>query len=195
MSSNYDQPLSGEQAGGQQTARPESNRDAGNLTDLVGHLLNHHHPYTKSALEELAPLLDKVLRVHGEHHPELRELHTLFTELRDDMGMHLMKEENILFPYLLALEAGTAPAAAPFGTVANPIRMMMTEHHHDSLILHKMLQVTGSFALPPGACASFTALYAGLQELVDDLFRHIDLENDILFPKAIETEKLLQRRP
>ena len=101
-----------------------------------------------------------------------------------------MKEENILFPYMQALESASPPVAH-FGTVANPIRMMMMEHEHDSLILNKMLEVTEHFTLPSGACASYTALYSGLNELVSDLFQHIRLENDIVFPKAIETEKSL----
>lgn len=169
------------------------NWESSTLTELVAHLLRHHHPYTKTALEELAPLLDKVLHVHGEQHPELRELHKQFAELRDDMGMHLMKEENILFPYMLALESD-APPAAHFGTVAHPIRMMMMEHEHDSVILNKMLEITGHFTLPPGACASFTALYTVLHDLVNDLFQHIRLENDIVFPKAIATEKHLREQ-
>jgi len=175
----------------QRDAQSKTDWDASNLTELIAHLLRHHHPYTKSALEELAPLLDKVVRVHGDQHPELHELYKLFAELRDDMGMHLMKEENILFPYMLALET-EAPQAAHFGTIANPIRMMMMEHEHDSLILHRMLEVTDRFTLPAGACGSYTALYAGLQALVDDLFQHIRLENDIVFPKAIATEKRMQ---
>lgn len=163
------------------------------LTELIADLLHHHHPYTKTALEELAPLLAKVLRVHGNEHAELHELQKLFTELRDDLGLHLMKEENILFPYMLALESDTPPAAH-FGTVANPIRMMTMEHDHDSSILNRMREITGNFELPAGACASYTALYAGLHELVDDLFRHIELENKIVFPKAIATEKNIREQ-
>jgi regulator of cell morphogenesis and NO signaling len=176
------------------TAQPnEAHWKTSTLTELVEHLLRHHHPYTKNALEELAPLLDKVVRVHGDAHPELHELHKLFAELRDDMGMHLMKEENILFPYMLALESASPPAAH-FGTVANPIRMMTMEHEHDSLILNKMKGVTDNFTLPPGACNSFTLLYKGLNELVSDLFQHIHLENEIVFPKAIATEKTIQAK-
>ncbi|TAJ80572.1 MAG: iron-sulfur cluster repair di-iron protein [Gallionellaceae bacterium] len=171
----------------------ETDWEASDLTQLVNHLLRHHHPYTKTALAELAPLLDKVVRMHGGQHPELRGLAKLFTELRDDMGAHLMKEENILFPYMLALETD-APSAAHFGTVANPIRMMTLEHEHDSLILHKMLEVTDRFTLPPDACNSFTLLYKGLHALVSDLFQHIALENDIVFPKAIATEKTVQAK-
>lgn len=173
---------------------PVNYLDASTLTELIEHLLRHHHLYTKTALEELAPLLDKVVRVHSDHHPELHELNKLFAELRDDLGMHLMKEENILFPYMLALEAEFPAPAAHFGTVANPIRMMTMEHEHDSLILHKMLEVTDRFTLPQGTCTSYKALYVGLSDLVNDLFLHIHLENDILFPKAIATEKNRQRQ-
>jgi regulator of cell morphogenesis and NO signaling len=163
------------------------------LSELVAHLLGHHHPYTKAALEKLAPLLDKVLHKHGDQHPELHELNRLFIELRDDMGRHLLKEENILFPYVLALESGQS-LVAPFGTIAMPIRMMSMEHAHDSLILQKMRAISNNFTLPIGACNSYTALYAGLQELVDDLFEHIYLENEIAFPKAIAAEKILKER-
>ncbi len=167
-----------------------TNPENRSLTELVTHLLQHHHPYTKNALNDLSPLLDKVVQVHGDNHPELGELAVLFKQLRDDMDTHLMKEEHILFPYMLALESDTAPARPPFGTVANPIRMMMSEHHADDLILQKMLRVTDDFTLPPNACGSYTTLYLGLHELVKDLFQHMRLENDILFVKAVAIEKI-----
>jgi regulator of cell morphogenesis and NO signaling len=166
-----------------------TNPENRSLTELIAHLLQHHHPYTKTALNDLSPLLDKVVRVHGDSHPELAELAALFKQLRDDMEMHLMKEEHILFPYMLALETDAPPSRPSFGTVANPIRMMMAEHHADDLILHKMLGVTGDFTLPTNACGSYTALYSGMHELVKDLFQHMRLENDILFAKAIGLEK------
>jgi regulator of cell morphogenesis and NO signaling len=172
---------------------PDSRWENSTLTQLVAHLLEHHHPYTRNALEELNPLIDKVLLVHGDAHPELQELHKLFTELRDDMATHLMKEEKILFPYMLALES-ESPPAAHFGTIANPIRMMTMEHQHDSQILKQMQNVTDNFTLPPGACNSFTLLYQGLDELVSDLFQHIHLENDIVFPMAVATEKNIQAK-
>lgn len=158
------------------------------LTSLIDHLLQKHHAYTKSALEELYPLLEKVVRVHGGSHPELTELRDLYARLRDDMHMHLMKEENILFPYMRVLEAEGPIPAPHFGTVANPIRMMTREHETDAEILHRMLVITNGFSRPAGACASYTALYAGLRELVDDLMQHMHLENHFLFPKAIAKE-------
>jgi regulator of cell morphogenesis and NO signaling len=172
--------------------QPDSYWNESSLADLIEYILEKHHAYTKTALEELQPLLDKVVKVHGAGHPELGELHVLYCRLRDDMDMHLMKEERILFPYMCALD-GEEPVSAPhFGTVANPVRMMMSEHEADDAILRRMLEITGDFSLPPGACASYTTLYKGLHELVNDLFRHMHLENDILFPRAIETERNAQ---
>lgn len=168
--------------------RAAADWETSSLSKLIDHLLLHHHPYTRSSLESLAPLLDKVLRVHGDAHPELHKLSALFRELHSDMDLHLMKEEHILFPYMQGLENSTTPPPPHFGTVANPIRMMTMEHQHDSLILHEIRAVTRQFTTPPGACSSYTDLYTGLEELVDDLFRHIQLENDFLFPKAIEAE-------
>lgn len=175
-------------------SQSENTWNDSSLTALVEHLLQKHHAYTKNALEQLQPLIDKVVRVHGAGHPELGELHVLFARLRDDMDMHLMKEERILFPYMLALEEEELVSAPHFGTVANPIRMMMMEHEADDAILRQMLKVTNGFSLPDGACASYTTLYRGLNELVNDLFLHMHLENNILFPKAIETEREVQGR-
>jgi regulator of cell morphogenesis and NO signaling len=169
--------------------QPDRYWDESSLNTLIDHVLQKHHSYTKTALEELHPLLEKVVRVHGASHPELAELRDLYARLRDDMRMHLMKEENILFPYMRALEEDDPVPAPHFGSVANPIRMMMMEHEADDAILRRMVEVTNDFSLPPGACASYTALYAGLHELVNDLFQHMHLENDILFPKAIGTER------
>jgi regulator of cell morphogenesis and NO signaling len=171
----------------------EPDYQACTLTEIIGHLLRHHHPYTLSALENLAPLLNIVVSVHADKHPELHDLYKLFNKLRDDMSSHLAKEENILFPYVLSLETDS-PLTSHFGSVANPVRIMVSEHAHESLVLKRIRGVTDGFTPPAGACASYTSLYAGLQELVKDIFIHIDLENNILFPKAIATEKIVLGR-
>ncbi len=167
-----------------------TNQTKQNLSEMIERLLQHHHPYTKAALNDLSPLLDKVALVHGDNHPELGELAILFKQLRADMDSHLMKEEHILFPYMLGLETDAPPSRPPFGTIANPIRMMMAEHHTDDLILQKMLSITDDFTPPPGACNSYISLYAGLHELVKDLFQHMRLEGDVLFVNAIAAEKI-----
>jgi regulator of cell morphogenesis and NO signaling len=161
------------------------------LSELVEHLLAHHHPYTKTALKNLGPLLEKVVRVHGAEHSELYQLQALFNELNGDLPMHLLKEEVILFPYILTLASANKRPVAHFGSVTNPIQMMSKEHQTDGEILEKILKVTDNFTLPAGACASYRALYSELQAFVNDLFQHIYLENNFLFPQAIARENEL----
>lgn len=104
----------------------------------------------------------------------------------------MRKEEHVLFPYIVELErakkANLSPPIPHFGTVKNPIRMMMAEHDADGDRLRKMRAVTNDYSLPDGACPSFTALYAGLEDLERDLHKHIHLENNVLFPAAAELE-------
>ncbi len=160
---------------------------AASITELVEHLLATHHEFTRTELARLAPLMDKVARVHGENHPELNAIRTFFIEISDDLGPHLMKEEQVLFPYMLALDAGqTAPSC--FGTVANPIRAMLAEHDLVGELLHRIRDLSRDFALPEGACGSYQSLFMGLADLEADLHQHIHLENNVLFPKAVALE-------
>lgn len=157
------------------------------LTELIEHLLATHHVFTRTELARLAPLMDKVARVHGENHPELNAIRTFFIQMSDDLGPHLMKEEQVLFPYMLALDAGeTAPSC--FGTVANPIRAMLGEHDQVGELLHRIRDVSRDFALPAEACGSYQSLFMGLADLEADLHEHIHLENNVLFPKAVALE-------
>ncbi len=160
---------------------------AASITELVEYLLATHHVFTRTELARLAPLMDKVARVHGENHPELNAIRTFFLQMSDDLGPHLMKEEQVLFPYMLALDAGqTAPSC--FGTVANPIRAMLAEHDLVGELLHRIRDLSRDFALPEGACGSYQSLFMGLADLEADLHRHIHLENNVLFPKALALE-------
>ena len=150
-------------------------------------------PPTVNEIERLTPLMAKVVTRHGELHPELYELQSIFSALSASLLPHMQKEEMVLFPYIKMLSdstEGKAPFAPPhFGTVENPIRMMMMDHDTDGERLRKMRSVTDDYALPEGACPSFTALYAGLEDLEKDLHRHIHLENNVLFPAAAKMER------
>jgi regulator of cell morphogenesis and NO signaling len=157
------------------------------LTDLVEYLLATHHVFTRTELARLAPLMDKVASVHGENHPELNAIRTFFIGLSDDLGPHLMKEEQVLFPYMLDLDAGRTSASC-FGTVANPIRAMLGEHDQVGELLHRIRDLSRDFALPEGACGSYQSLFMGLADLEADLHQHIHLENNVLFPKALALE-------
>lgn len=166
------------------------------LAALVGFILETHHVFTRNAIAALPPLAAKVSRRHGANHSETRTVAALVDRLVEELGPHLLKEEQVLFPYILALEAAAGSGRRPdgcFGTVQNPIRMMMREHESAGGILAELRAVTAGWVSPPDACTSFQALYAGLREFEADLHRHIHLENNVLFPRAIALEDKLGR--
>lgn len=172
----------------------EAARDfrAATLAELIRHILDTHHVYTREESARIQALLAKVCTKHGGAHPELFEVATLFRKLDADLQPHLFKEEQILFPYVLRLEAAaeekSAPPFAPFGTVGNPVRMMMYEHDTAGDLLREIRAAARDFDLPDDACMSFRALYEALEGFERDLHQHIHLENNVLFPRAVELE-------
>lgn len=162
-------------------------------SQLIEYIVAKHHVFTVQEIERLTPLMEKVCQRHGEQHPELFKLQTIFLALSDSLIPHMRKEENVLFPYIQQLESsslnGLSAPPPHFGTVENPIRMMMADHEQDGERLRIMREISSDYTLPDGACPSFTALYAGLQDLERDLHRHIHLENNVLFPAATELER------
>lgn len=165
---------------------------AGPLSDLIRHVLDTHHVYTREESARIQALLEKVCGRHGANHPELAEVRALFLKLDADLQPHLLKEERVLFPYIRRLEAaaaGGAPAPfAPFGTVGNPVRVMMFEHDTAGDLLREIRAAARDFRAPEDACMSFRALYRALEDFEKDLHRHIHLENNVLFPRAVELE-------
>jgi regulator of cell morphogenesis and NO signaling len=162
------------------------------LADLIGHIKNKHHKYTREEIARLVPLFDKVCSVHGERHPELLQLRTTFQALARELTTHLMKEEMVLFPYVERMEESVIQnepiLPSPFGTVRNPVSMM--EHEHDSAgeALRTLRAGSNGYAAPADACVSYQALYKALAEFEADLHEHIHLENNILFPRAVALE-------
>lgn len=175
--------------------KPNNSRDLPeslDLCDLTDYIVEKHHVFTRGAIERLLPLMDKVARKHGAIHPELQSIKENFDRLADDLFVHMRKEETVLFPFIKELHAasvaGRTAATPPFGTVRNPVRMMMFEHDTAGELLSKIRVLSMDFTLPEGACPSYGALYSGLEELEKDLHRHIHLENNVLFPKTVEKE-------
>jgi regulator of cell morphogenesis and NO signaling len=162
------------------------------LTELIMHILDNHHIYTKAEMARLEPLIEKVIAAHGENHPELRRIGRLFQKLSQDLKPHMFKEEQILFPYIVQLEKAvrkTGPAPfAPFGTVNNPVRMMMMEHETVGELLRDLRSASANYTVPPDGCLSYHSLYQGMEALEKDLHQHIHLENNLLFPRAVEME-------
>jgi regulator of cell morphogenesis and NO signaling len=162
------------------------------LQELIEHILTRHHAYVKSEIPRLEALVAKVYSVHGERHPELAGIQQSFLGLGQELLMHCMKEEQILFPYIIQMENSVTQrrAVSPpmFGTVRNPIHMMMMEHDSAGDALRSIREASSGFTAPGDACISFQTLYRALAEFEADLHQHIHLENNILFPRAVEME-------
>jgi regulator of cell morphogenesis and NO signaling len=160
------------------------------LNELADFIVETHHEFTRAAIGRITPLLAKVVSKHGDRHPELRRIAAVFGALAADMEPHMLREERVLFPYIrsLATTVTQQPPAPPFGTVRNPVRMMMTEHDRAAEQLADIQEATGDFTAPADACTSFRALYAALAELRLDLLKHVSLENNVLFPRAVAVE-------
>ena len=158
---------------------------------LCVYIVRHHHAFTREALDRLAPLGDKVLRVHGDAHPELRRVRQLLDVLTCDLEPHMAKEERVLFPYITSLAAGQR-AEAPFGRIEHPLSVMQRDHEHVGALLRELEELTQGYQLPAGACASYGAFYAGLKDLQTDLHQHIHLENNVLFPAALALKTQLE---
>jgi regulator of cell morphogenesis and NO signaling len=163
------------------------------LIELITHILETHHVFTKSELDRLDALTAKVIGAHATNHPELLKVGELFRQLSADLKPHMFKEENVLFPYMKATELAASENRprpfAPFGTVDNPIRVMTKEHDTAGDILRELRTVTSNYSVPSDACISYQTLYQALAEFEKDLHQHIHLENNILFPKAVELER------
>ena len=170
---------------------PQHDFNAWNLSFLSDYIVNVHHSYVQEAIPVLADLSRKVADHHGTTNPELAGIRDKVDEMLSELKVHLKKEENILFPYIKQLESskkrGTA-APAGFGTILQPISVMEHDHAIVGDIADEIRALADNFTLPANACNSYALLYKKLAEFEDDLHMHIHLENNILFPKAVELE-------
>ncbi|MBK7431586.1 MAG: iron-sulfur cluster repair di-iron protein [Bacteroidia bacterium] len=160
---------------------------------LADYIEKKHHRYVQSKTIEIIPFLDKVCKVHGVRHPELLEIRDQFNASAGELAMHMKKEELILFPYVRkmvdAKSRGAKQENPHFGTVQNPIAMMMSEHTIEGDRFKRISELSNNYTPPEDACNTYKVTYALLKEFEADLHLHIHLENNILFPKAIELER------
>lgn len=160
------------------------------LTELCSNIIEQHHGYLREELPPLRALVDKVARVHGDTHVELLDVQAVFHELADELEQHMLKEERIVFPACVALDRG-ARDPFPFGSVENPIGVMLHEHDEVAAGLAGLRMLTGAYEPPVGACNSYRAMLERLEALEQDTHRHVHKENNILFPRAVELETAL----
>ena len=162
------------------------------VDELLSQILDRHHVYIRTEGPRIQQLFAKVTSKHGENHPELVRAQELFDELVSELMVHLMKEEQILFPYIRRMEeskvSGESVPPSCFGTVRNPIAMMLSEHDNAGAVLKMIRKETGDLQAPTDACISYQTLYRDLMAFEADLHQHIHLENNILFPHALQME-------
>lgn len=164
------------------------------LPELIRFVVERYHAKLWEELPRLGEMSAKVLRVHGDRHPDLLPaLDATFRDLREELEEHMPKEERVLFPYIEGLTALAgregSPPSPPFGTVQAPIHAMEHEHETAARALARLRELTSGYLPPAGACNTFRGLYHGLSELDRELREHIHLENNVIFPRAVELEK------
>lgn len=168
---------------------PEPRWIEATLSSLCDHIEQTHHAYLNAELPRLDGLLAKTIAAHGTQHPELLEVRAAFDDLRAELGPHMFKEERILFPAIRSLEQSAARPSFPFGTIANPIRMMEHEHDNAGHALGRIREATRDYEPPADACNTYRALLDGLRQLEQDMHQHVHKENNILFPRAQALEQ------
>jgi regulator of cell morphogenesis and NO signaling len=160
---------------------------------LADYIEKKHHRYVEAKISEIKPYLDKICKVHGERHPELFEIQDQFNACAGELAAHMKKEEFILFPFVRKLEKAKKEHlkvnAPQFGTVQNPVQMMMNEHTAEGDRFSRIEALSNHYTPPQDGCSTYKVTFALLKEFEQDLHLHIHLENNILFPKTIALEK------
>jgi regulator of cell morphogenesis and NO signaling len=162
------------------------------FASLAKHIVATHHAYCKDELPRLSGLAMKVVKVHGGTNPELALIRARVAELDEELTDHLAEEEVVVFPMIVKLEAeklsaGVEPVESRI-SVGNPLALLIQEHDHAGVLLAEIRSLSRDFNAPGYACTTYRAFFEGLREFERDLHRHVHLENNILFPRAIELE-------
>lgn len=166
-----------------------------NLIKLSSYILENHHSYVRESIPRIQNHLTKVENRHGAKHTFIADVNRLFNIISDDLYAHMMKEEKVLFPIVKYLDDcrrfGEKPKSGGYGTIKNPIAAMESEHEGAGNIMEEIRNLTNDYRIPEDACTTFKLTYSELQEFEEDLHKHVHLENNILFPKAIKLEEEL----
>jgi regulator of cell morphogenesis and NO signaling len=173
----------------QSTGGPGENYDQWELDFLADYIINQYHTYTKSVLPRVTEFAKKVVEAHGDRHPETLLIAQSWRELGEEMIAHLQKEEQVLFPYIKRIVQGKKEGWPPFGSARQIIQNMEAEHEAVGESLAEIESLSQGFTPPQDACNTYRALYGYLAEFDQATKKHVHLENNILFPKAISLEK------
>lgn len=163
--------------------------------ELINYIVDKHHGYLHLNLPIIHECAQIVAREYGHEYPELAEIEKLVLEIRDNVNRHLFKEEHIVFPYILniteAYKNNLKIEIAPFRKIMNTLNFMELENNETHRLINKIKAATGDFAIPSNANKTFVLFYSKHKELVENIYYHMHLKNNILFPKAIELENII----
>jgi regulator of cell morphogenesis and NO signaling len=169
--------------------------DDWDLDFIVDYIINNHHKFVRYMIPIISSHTEKVASSHGKNHPETLNVAKVFSAIYKELKQHMMKEEEILFPYikyLVKVRNGEAKFERPyFSRIGNPINMMELEHQSAGESMYSIRKLTNSYALPPDVCNTYKVCLQELKEFEEDLHKHVHLENNVLFPKAVFLEEQL----
>lgn len=175
------------------SSQPSKDWSDESLASLMAHIVQTHHAFCRQQVARIALLSKEAIDEQGKSHPYLKRIRDLFFQMSRDLLMHLLKEEQTLFPYIARVEAEVAQGASvpwpSFGTVENPIRMMVLEHVKTDDELNQIRKLSNNYTPPDDACDRSTALYEALAAFDRDMQRHVHAEDDLLFPRAVALEE------
>ncbi len=166
------------------------------LSQLANHIVTHHHQYVKKEMPAIAMYLQKIAAKHCVRHPEMLKVFEIFAALREEMDMHIQKEEVVLFPRIKEMETQLTSGNqlnVHINYLKFPISMMEQEHDHAGAAMSEIRKLTGNYSLPDDACTTYKLSFAALQDFELDLHQHVHLENNILFPKTLALFKELEQ--
>ena len=165
------------------------NYDKLSLSQLSEYIVMTHHSYVKKEMPAILGYLQKVASKHGERHPEMILVLELFKAVKEEMEHHMQKEELILFPRIKEIERQITEGREILINstyLLSPISMMEQEHDHAGSMLAEIRRLTKDYSPPEDACTTYRLSYASLKAFELDLHQHVHLENNILFPKAMQ---------
>ncbi len=171
---------------------PDRSRNyaAWELSFLADYIVNTHHAYLNEEMGPIASHARKISDVHGVNHPEVIQIAAIFDKIRSDMAGHLAQEEEVLFPAIKRVEAATKkganPPAADCAIIKSSLAKLQQEHQEIGDAVHQIRHLANNYSVPDDACNTFAVTYKRLSEFEDDLHSHVHLENNILFPKAVQ---------
>ncbi|TWV98078.1 iron-sulfur cluster repair di-iron protein [Chitinophaga pinensis] len=159
---------------------------------LIDYIVSTHHRYVKENIPVIEQLVTKVAKVHRAEQAGLQQLETATRSFLKDLQLHLHKEEHILFPAILQLTKDPHDVSRR-GLVLSAVKLMRAEHESSGEELHAFRQLTNNYTLPESACNTYAFLFNKMKEFEADLLIHIHLENNILFPKAVQLKQQLSQ--